>query len=437
MKIVVLGASHGGFETVEELLATYDDLEIKWFEKNDLAAVIGWDKETTIHKIKELEDRQVEIFNKTEVIKVNAKEHKVEAVDRNGNKISESYDKLILSPGAKPNMLPVSGNDLKNIQTLGGREDMDMIREKAQDPTIENVVVVGAGYIGVGAVQILGMAHKNITLIDVSELPLSTYLDSEFTHKIMSEFVDKGVHLAMHNFVQNFVGNDQNEVTSVVTDKAEYPADLVVVAAGSHPNTEWLNGVVDMTERGLIKTDKYLHTSNPDIFAIGDVTEVFYNPGQNDMNISLASNARLQASYVVRNLKDDCYSINGVQGTSAWMAFDYKFAATGLNETTAKRLDVAIDSAFIEVDVPRDHTQISHILFKVVFDPKTRAILGAQIMSKDNLNDNINAISIAIQAKLTIDQLAYGDFFFEPGLKSQRSIFNLVGLKAIEKGTSN
>jgi len=85
---------------------------------------------------------------------------------------------------------------------------MDMIREKAQDPTIVNVVIVGAGYIGVGAVQILGMAHKNITLIDVSELPLSTYLDSEFTHKIMSEFVDKDVHLAMHNFVQNFVGND-------------------------------------------------------------------------------------------------------------------------------------------------------------------------------------------------------------------------------------
>lgn len=384
----------------------------------------------------EMEQRGVRVFTNTEITKVIPEKHEVEVLDHlSGQPRVENYDKLILSPGADPFILPVPGNDLENIETMRGRQDTIDLRRHSVDPDIQNVVVVGGGYIGIEAAESFALAGKNVTVVDIITRPLGVYLDKEFTDILEKEMTDNGMHLAMEERVMEFVG-EAGKVTKVVTDKGEYPADLVVMSAGVRPNTAWLKGAVDMHPNGMIKTDEYQRTSAEDVFAVGDATLIRYNPGKTEVNISLATNARRQGRYAVKNLVEAKYPFPGVQGTSALRVFDYKFASTGLNDQMASRLKIETNSVLLDQDTLMDfvpETMKERMWFKLVYDPATLEILGAQIMSKQDLTANINAISIAVQTKFTIEQLAYADFFFQPEFDTPWNLLNLAGLKALHQ----
>lgn len=384
----------------------------------------------------EMEQRGVRVFTNTEITKVIPDKHEVEVLDHvSGETRTEAYDKLILSPGANPFILPVPGHDLKNIETMRGRQDTIDLKLHSVDPDIQNVVVVGGGYIGIEAAEAFAKAGKKVTLVDIITRPLGVYLDKEFTDILEKEMTDNGMTLAMEEKVVEFVGED-GKVSKVVTDKGEYPAEMVVMSAGVRPNTAWLKDAVDMHPNGMIKTDDYMRTSAEDVFAVGDATLIQYNPGQTSVNIALATNARRQGRYAVKNLEEAKYPFPGVQGSSALRVFDYKFASTGLNDQMADRLKIKTKSVLLDQEtlmdfVPADMKE--RMLFKLVYDPETHAILGAQIMSKKDLTANINAISIAIQTKFTIEQLAYADFFFQPEFDTPWNLLNMAGLKALKQ----
>lgn len=383
----------------------------------------------------EMEKRGVHVFTNQEITKLEADKHQVRVLDHlTGEERVESYDKIILSPGADPFILPVPGNDLGNIKTMRGRQDTIDLRLLSVDPAIENVVVIGAGYIGIEAAEAFAMAGKHVTVIDIIPRPLGVYLDKSFTDVLEKEMEDKGVHLAMRESVTSFTG--EGKVASVITDKAEYPADLVIMSAGVRPNTAWLKGAVDLLPNGMIKTDQYMQTSQPDVFAIGDATLIQYNPGKTEVNISLATNARRQGRYAVKNLMEPVAPFPGVQGSSALRVFDYKFASTGLNDQMAEKLNIETKSVLLDQDtlmdfIPKEMKE--RVMFKLVYDPDTLEILGAQILSKQDLTANINAISIAIQTKFTIEELAYADFFFQPEFDTPWNILNMAGLKALQQ----
>ncbi|CAM3219231.1 FAD-dependent oxidoreductase [Vagococcus fessus] len=383
----------------------------------------------------EMEKRGVRVFTNQEIIKLEADKHQVQVMDHiSGEVRTEDYDKIILSPGANPFILPVPGNDLQNIETMRGRQDTIDLRLKSVDPDIQNVTVIGSGYIGIEAAEAFAMAGKNVTLIDIIKRPLGVYLDKPFTDVLEKEMTENGITLAMGESVVQFKGDDK--VTSVVTDKNEYPADLVVMSAGVRPNTAWLKDSVELLPNGMIKTDEYMRTSEPDVFAVGDSTLIQYNPGNTAVNISLATNARRQGRFAAKNLVEANHPFQGVQGSSALRVFDYKFASTGLNDQMAEKLGIEIASVFLDQDTLMDFVPGSmkeRVMFKLVYDPKTHVILGAQIMSKADLTANINAISIAIQTKFTIEQLAYADFFFQPEIGTPWNLLNMAGLKAIEQ----
>lgn len=384
----------------------------------------------------EMEQRGVRVFTNTEITKVIPDTHEVEVLDHvSGETRKESYDKLILSPGANPFILPVPGHDLKNIETMRGRQDTIDLKLHSVDPDIENVVVIGGGYIGIEAAEAFAKAGKKVTLVDIITRPLGVYLDEEFTEILEKEMTDNGMNLAMEEKVVEFVG-ENGKVRKVVTDKGEYPAELVVMSAGVRPNTVWLKDAVEMHPNGMIKTDEYMRTSAEDVFAVGDATLIQYNPGQTAVNIALATNARRQGRYAAKNLTEANHPFPGVQGSSALRVFDYKFASTGLNDQMADRLEiktksVLLDQATLMDFVPADMKE--RMLFKLVYDPETLAILGAQIMSKNDLTANINAISIAIQTQFTIEQLAYADFFFQPEFDTPWNLLNMAGLKALQQ----
>lgn len=384
----------------------------------------------------EMEKRGVRVFTNTEITKVMPDQHEVEVLDHvSGQTRKESYDKLILSPGANPFILPVPGHELENIETMRGRQDTIDLKLHSVDPDIQNVVVVGGGYIGIEAAEAFAMAGKNVTVVDIITRPLGVYLDQDFTDILEKEMTDNGMHLAMEEKVVEFIG-DAGKVTKVVTDKGEYPAELVVMSAGVRPNTAWLKDAVEMHPNGMIKTDEYMRTSAEDVFAVGDATLIKYNPGNTEVNIALATNARRQGRYAAKNLVEANNPFPGVQGSSALRVFDYKFASTGLNDQMADRLKIETKSVLLDQDtlmdfIPADRKE--RMLFKLVYDPATHEILGGQIMSKEDLTANINAISIAIQTKFTIEQLAYADFFFQPEFDTPWNLLNMAGLKALEQ----
>ncbi|MBO0468442.1 FAD-dependent oxidoreductase [Enterococcus plantarum] len=444
MKVIVLGSSHGGYEAVEELLTLHPEAEIQWYEKGDFISFLSCGMQLYLEgKVKDvnsvrymtgekMESRGVNVFSNTEITAIKPDDHQVVVRDLlSGEERVEAYDKLIISPGAVPFELNVPGKDLVNIYLMRGRKWAIKLKAKTVDPEVNNVVVIGSGYIGIEAAESFAKAGKNVTVIDILDRPLGVYLDKEFTDVLTEEMEANNISVVTNETVQQYKG--EGHVQKVITDKAEYDADLVVVAVGVRPNTGWLKDTLELHPNGLIKTDEYMQTSADDIFAVGDATLIKYNPGETEVNIALATNARKQGRFAVKNLLGPVKPFPGIQGSSGLAVFDYKFASTGINEEMAKKLNKKTKSALVVEDYLMDfNPDKEKAWFKLVYDPETTQILGAQLMSKADLTANINAISLAIKAKMTIEDLAYADFFFQPSFDKPWNIINTAALAAMK-----
>ncbi|MEI5992540.1 FAD-dependent oxidoreductase [Candidatus Enterococcus mansonii] len=444
MKVIVLGSSHGGYEAVEELLNLHPDAQIQWYEKGDFISFLSCGMQLYLEgKVKDvnsvrymtgekMESRGVSVFSNTEITAIKPEDHMVVVKDLlTDTERVEHYDKLIISPGAVPFELNVPGKELENIYLMRGRKWAIKLKQKTIDPQVSNVVVIGSGYIGIEAAESFAKAGKNVTVIDILDRPLGVYLDKEFTDVLTEEMEANNIKVVTNETVQSYKG--EGHVQKVVTDKNEYEADLVVVAVGVRPNTGWLKDTLDLHPNGLIKTDEYMRTSAPDVFAVGDATLIKYNPGDTEVNIALATNARKQGRFAVKNLQGPVKPFPGVQGSSGLAVFDYKFASTGINDEMAKKLNKTTKSVLVVDDYLMDfNPDKQKAWFKLVYDPETTQILGAQLMSKADLTANINAISLAIKAKMTIEDLAYADFFFQPSFDKPWNIINTAALEAMK-----
>ena len=445
MKVIVLGSSHGGYEAVEELLNLHPDAEIQWYEKGDFISFLSCGMQLYLEgKVKDvnsvrymtgekMESRGVNVFSNTEITAIQPKEHQVTVKDLvSGEERVENYDKLIISPGAVPFELDIPGKDLDNIYLMRGRQWAIKLKQKTVDPEVNNVVVIGSGYIGIEAAEAFAKAGKKVTVIDILDRPLGVYLDKEFTDVLTEEMEANNITIATGETVERYEGDGR--VQKVVTDKNAYDADLVVVAVGVRPNTAWLKGTLELHPNGLIKTDEYMRTSEPDVFAVGDATLIKYNPADTEVNIALATNARKQGRFAVKNLEEPVKPFPGVQGSSGLAVFDYKFASTGINEVMAQKLGKETKAVTVVEDYLMDfNPDKQKAWFKLVYDPETTQILGAQLMSKADLTANINAISLAIQSKMTIEDLAYADFFFQPAFDKPWNIINTAALEAVKQ----
>ncbi|KRN13678.1 NADH peroxidase [Fructilactobacillus fructivorans] len=451
MKVAVIGSSHGGFEAVRGALKDFPDADIEWYEKGDFVSFLSCGIELYLQNVVKnvnsvsyatpegMEKLGVNVHINTEITDVDPEAHTLTALNVNdGKESTEKYDKLILSVGANPFQLPVPGKELGNIYAMRGRDWAIKLKEAEVTPGINNVTVVGCGYIGIEAAESFAKAGKNVTLVDTGKSILPTYLDPEFTKILEAEFKKHGVKLALNQSVKEYVGDDDENVSSVIsTNGDQWDADLIIETAGIRPATDWLKGKVDLNEKGMIKTDEYQRTNQPDIFAIGDSTEVTFAPTGKKQIIALATNARRQGRSAAMNLNDEKRKTTEVSGSSGLHVFDYKFASTGFKDVTAEKAGVDVESVFVvDTAVPpfvHDDKLNAEVYFKLTFDPKTREVEGAQIMSKRDVTANINTISLAIQQHMTVDDLAYADFFFQPSFDRPWNIMNIAAQKAQDK----
>jgi len=448
-RVVIVGASHGGHQTILELLKRYDDVDIKLFETGNFVSFMSCgmelyleDSVTDVNDVRNFspadfaDNKNVKILNNHQVTKINADKKTITAVNTIDNDSEKySYDKLILSPGVNPKSIPVPGKDLKNVFLMRGYDWATQIKAKLEDPNVKNTTIIGAGYIGIEAAEASRKAGKNVTILDVIDRPLGTYLDSEMTDIIASHLKENGVTVVTNAHIKEYVGTDK--VTAVKTETAEYPSDLVIQAAGVKANTDWLKGTVDLDNRGWIKTNEYLQTNLKDVYAIGDATLAYSIPADNHVPIALATVARREARYVVKHLFEKVSStpFSGVVGSSALSVFNYHFTQSGLNSFTAGRSNVEIKKSFYQGSLRPAYIPAGSknpaVCVQLFFNPSSHVILGGALLSTYDVTAQGNVLALAIQHKLTLEDLADADFFFQPGFDRQWSLLNIAPQHAL------
>ncbi|TYC48348.1 FAD-dependent oxidoreductase [Weissella muntiaci] len=453
MKIAIIGASHGGHEAALELLTQYDDVDLTIYEASDFISFMSCGmqlylmnkvKDDTIvrnFKAEDIEKLGGRVLSNSAVNNIDADHHQLTFADSAGENHQDGYDKLILSVGVSPARLNIQGCNLDNIFLMRGHDWALSLKDKINDPLVKDVVVVGAGYIGIEAVEAFVKAGKNVTVLDLLPRVLGSYLDADMTNLLTKELIDNGVHVAVGEQLEEYISKDGKEVSAVRTDQGNYQADLVIEGIGVKPNTEWLKDIVALDDRGWIKTDEYLRTNQKDIFAIGDAILPYSIPANKPLPIALATTARREAQYVVQTMFNDIIRpFKGVVGTSALQVFDYSFATAGLNETTARRAGIEIAS--VSYNDTRRPAFVSRatgngdIFVRLAFAPMTHVILGGAIMAKNfDITPHGNTLALAIAQRLTIEDLAEADFFFQPGFDRQWSALNLAAQKALSFGT--
>lgn len=433
MKIMILGASHGGMESLDASRKLYPNAEIEMIEQDDLGHKMGWTEEEKVDKLTALAVTNTLIKDNTEMTALMPSTHQVQLTDLlNGTISTANYDKLILAPGAQVVQLPIPGMDNQAIISLRSKADMNDMRLKAGVNDIKNIVIIGAGYIGMGAIEPFVTNGKHVTVIDTGSRILGNYLDSELTDPIEADLKQRGVTLALGESVKQLDGDEEHRVTQVVTNKGIYPADLVILSVGAKPNTDWLHGILKLSSKGTIQTDEYQRTSATDVFAIGDATDIFYTPANQKINISLAGNARRQARNAVRNLVQPNIPLHGVQGTSALPLFDFKFATTGLSGRVADKL--GIQTGAVTVEAPADLLPNAEtIQLKIRYRLDNLQLVGAQLMSTVDHTELINVLSMAINQKFTLTKLVDEDFFFQPAFTETNNIIVVAAEQALLK----
>ena len=443
MKIVVVGCTHAGTAAVVNLKELHPESEITIYEKNDnlsflscgialnVGGVIKETKNLFYNSPENLAKMGVVTNMKHEVLNIDFENKTLKVKNLLTNEeFEDNYDKLVLTLGSWPIVPKFEGGDLENILLCKNHDHAIEIIEKSK--TAKNVVIIGAGYIGVELVEAFEMQGKKVTLIDAEDRIMAKYLDKEFTDIAEKEFIDRGVNLVLGEKVSKFEG-ENGKVTKVVTEKGSYEGDLVVLCIGFAPNTKLVQGKLDTLPNGAIIIDEYMRTSKEDVFAAGDCCVVKYNPAHDTRYIPLATNAVRMGTLVARNILEPTLKYMGTQGTSGIKIYEKCIASTGLTEDVAKATTKMNVASVSLTDNYRPEFMPTYLpaTVKLVFDKDTRRVIGGQIISDIDLTQFMNSLSVVIQNEMTIEELAMTDFFFQPHFNKPWSILNAVALKAL------
>ncbi|WML34903.1 FAD-dependent oxidoreductase [Clostridium sp. OS1-26] len=441
MKIVVIGCTHAGTAAILNAARLYPNAEIVVYERNDtisflscgialyVGGIIKDPKGLFYSSPEKLAELGVCTKMSHDVLDVNVDEKKLKIRNLKTNEeFEDTFDKLIITTGSWPIVPKVDGSKLENILISKNYYHSNIIIEKFKKAN--NIVVVGAGYIGAELVEAFQINGKEVTLIDSQDRILSRYLDKEFTDIAEKALSDHSIKLALGETVMRFEGVD-GKVSKVVTNKGEYEADLVILCIGFIPSTELFKGQLEMLNNGAIVVDEYMRTSKKDVYAAGDSCAVRYNPTGKQEYIPLATNAVRMGTLVARNLIKPTTKYMGTQGTSGIKIYDYNIASTGLTENSAKAYGIDIKTVMVKDNYrPEFMPTYDSAQLKVVYEKESKRILGAQIISKADLTQSINTMSVCIQNEMNIDELAFVDFFFQPHYNKPWNLLNLAGLSA-------
>jgi Uncharacterized NAD(FAD)-dependent dehydrogenases len=362
-----------------------------------------------------MEEKGATVYMETDIERIDFQDKKVYAVGKTGKKMEESYDKLILATGSLPILPNIEGNDLNHVQFVKLYQDGKRAIEALEDENIQDVAIIGAGYIGVELAEAVERKGKKATLYEVAQSCLCNYYDSWFTDDMDNVLREKGIELAYGQKVVALKGNAKGDVEAIVTDKGIHPAQLVIMSVGFRPNTELGKDELALFPNGAYEVNKKQETSLPGVYAIGDCATVYDNARQATHYIALATNAVRSGIVAAHNACGASLESVGVQGSNGISIFGYNMVSTGLNLGAAEKAGFTpLHTDYEDLQRPAFMKKNHSVKIRIVYDKETRRILGAQMASYEDISMGIHMFSLAIEEGMTIDKLKLLDIFFLP-----------------------
>lgn len=444
-KVILVGCNHAGTSAANILLEHKDKVELTIYERNwntsflacGMALWIGnqiTKPEGLFYSSKDiLEQKGANIFLESEVYNIDYDNKKVYVRFKDGKETVDTYDKLILALGSTPIVPNFLGKDLENIQIAKRFQDAQMAFSKNNDKNIKKVTIVGAGYIGVELAEAFQRAGKEVMLIDLADRILASHFDKEFSAPLQ-ELLDKNkIITKLNEKVCSFEGKD-NKVKYIITDKGKYETDLVILCIGFRANNELAKDKLELFNNNAIKVNLKNQTSNKDVYAIGDCATVYNNSINNYDYIALATNAVRSGIICASNILGRNVNSNGVQGSSGLCVYDLKMVSTGLTLESAKKHNIEVLHTDFEANQKpqfmSEKEENHKVKIRIVYDKKTRVILGASLISTYDVSGIIHMFSLAIQEKVTIDKIKLLDIFFMPHFNEPYNYITMAALNA-------
>lgn len=441
MKIIIIGGVAGGATAAARIRRLDENAEIIIFERSGyisyancglpyyIGGVIEDKEDLTLQSPESFYDRfnvNVKVFH--EVVGINANKKTVTIKNlKSGKVFEENYDKLLLSPGAKPFTPNLKGLDSKKIFTLRTVEDTFRIKEYVDNNNPKHVVIAGGGFIGLEVAENLTELGKNVTILQ-SATQLMNPFDSDMASFIHAEVRKHGINLLLGHSVTGF--EDKGDKIKVLADGIEpITADMVILAIGVTPETTLANAIgLELGIKGSIVVNERMETSVPDIYAVGDAVQVKHFVTGKDSLIALAGPANKQGRIAADNICGIKSSYKGSQGSSIIKIFDLTAASTGINETTAKQNGIDYDKVILS---PMNHAGYypngKSMTLKVIFEKQTYRLLGAQIIGYDGVDKRIDVLATAIRANMSAVDLKDLDLAYAPPYSSAKDPVNMAG----------
>jgi CoA-disulfide reductase len=443
-KVVVVGGVAGGASAAARLRRLDEDMKIVLLERGEhisyancglpyyIGGIIEDKEDLLVQTPEDMRQRfNIDIRVNNEVLNIHADKKQVEVQNKiTGQKYLESYDKLILSPGAEPLRPPIPGIEGENIFTLRNVRDTFRIADYIGENKCSNAVVVGGGFIGLEMAENLHHRGLSVTLVEMADQVMAP-LDYEMAAIIHGYLKTMGIELILKDGVKAF-GEEEGCVLVELQSGTRLKTDLVILAIGVRPETALAKGAgLDIGETGGIKVNKHLQTSNPHIYAVGDAVEVLDFINGSPALIPLAGPANKQGRIAANNICGIEDTYKATQGTSIVKLFDITAASTGNNEKTLKKFNIPHQCCHIHS--PSHATYYpgaSTMAIKLLFSPEDGQVLGAQIVGHEGVDKRIDVLATAIRGRMTVYDLQELELAYAPPYSSAKDPVNMAGYVA-------
>lgn len=440
MKIIIIGGIAAGMSAAAKAIRVNTQVEIVVYEMGDIISFgacglpyyVGDffknENRMIARTVEQMGEAGVDVKVGHKVLSVDKKTKTIQVKNLSTQEVFEdSYDKLMIASGAEATLPPFKNINIDNIFKLTKMEDGLRVKEQVSHKNIHNITVIGAGFIGIEVVEAMVHLGKQVRLIQRSSRVFNGVFDEKITDLMLEELLSKGVVVILNESVTEFIG--ETTVEEVVTDKGRYKTDLVVVATGFKPNTDFvLDTGIKTLKNGAIVVNKKGETSIENIYSAGDCATVPHIVTGEDVYIPLATGANKLGRVVGSNMAGVESEYMGSLGSACVKVMDYEAATTGLSEVDSKITGVAYSSIFVkDKNYTGYYPNQEDLYIKLVYETQSKIIVGGQTLGKNGAALRINVISMAIKAKMTTAELGMMDFCYAPPISKTWDALNVAG----------
>jgi CoA-disulfide reductase len=441
-KVLIVGGVAGGASTAARLRRLDENAEIIMFERDEyisfancglpyyIGDTIKDRQKLLVQTPKAMHDRfNIDVRNNSEVIGVDFNKKTVSVNSKNNGVYEESYDYLVLSPGAKAIKPNIPGIESNKIFTLRNIPDTDSIKSLVDTKGIESAVVIGGGFVGIEMAENLKEKGLKVTLVEAAPHILAPF-DTDMIATVEKELIENGVELILNDGVDSFKDRESTVTVSLKSGK-EITSNLVILAIGVSPDTNFIkDSGIKLGARGHILVNNKMETNIENVYAVGDAIEVVDFVNKQNTTIPLAGPANKQGRIVANNIAGLNSEYKGTQGTSIIKVFDLTAASTGNNERTLKRLNIPYRVTYIH---PVSHASYYpgalSLSLKLIFNDEGN-ILGAQAVGYDGVDKRIDVIATTMRLGGTIYDLEELELCYAPPFSSAKDPVNMAGFVA-------